>query len=173
MIFMYVVTFLFTPWALAYDSVDSFMQKNDPVKALVFLSKDCPCSRSHVDHLNQVSREFPSIPIYGVITDTVGPLNQQSLTDYFNIKNFYFPLIKDSEQKLVQQFKALKTPHVVLLKRQPNNNYTIIYEGGATDQRDASLAKTFFLKENLKALQNKEPLPFAQGKSLGCYIRRL
>lgn len=170
---MYVVWFLFTPWALAYDSVDLFMQRSEPVKVLVFLSKDCPCSRSHVSHLNQISREFPSIPVYGVITDTVGPLNKDSMAEYFNAKNFNFPLIQDSEQKLIQQFKALKTPHVVLLKRQPNNSYTVIYEGGATDQRDASMAKTFFLKENLNALQNKVALPFAQGKSLGCYIRRL
>ena len=170
MIFTFLFLFITSAQAASYEDASDFFKKTDDYKALVFLSKDCPCSKSHVSHLNELQQEFKAIPLYGVIADLA---DEKEIASYFNSKNISFPLISDPQQKLVKQFKALKTPHVVLLKKQPNNQYSVIYEGGVSDQRDGAKAKTFFLKENLLALQNNKPLPYAQGKSLGCYIRRL
>ena len=158
---------------LALETQDNFFKNSSDVKVLVFLSKDCPCSKSHVKHLNQLHEDFPFIAMFGVIADSVDKEQDQEAANYFSSKNFKFPLLGDPEQKLIKQFKALKTPHVVVLKKQPNNDYTVIYEGGVSDQRKAENASVFFLRENLQALQNNTPLPFVQGKSLGCYIRRI
>ncbi len=167
----FLLVFNFNVFAL--ETPEDFFKNISDVKVLVFLSKDCPCSKSHVEHLNHLHQDFPSMAIFGVIADPVDKDEIQESAEYFSSKNFKFPLLSDPEQKLIKQFKALKTPHVVVLKKQPNNNYTVIYEGGVSDQRKAENASVFFLRENLLALHNKKPLPFAQGKSLGCYIRRI
>jgi peroxiredoxin len=167
----FLLVFSFNSFAL--ETSEDFFKNSSDVKVLVFLSKDCPCSKSHVEHLNQLHQDFSSMAIFGVIADPVDKDEAQETADYFSSKNFKFPLLNDPEQKLIKQFKALKTPHVVVLKKQPSNNYTVIYEGGVSDQRKAENASVFFLRENLQALQNNKHLPFAQGKSLGCYIRRI
>jgi peroxiredoxin len=155
----------------AHESSAVFFADTSNIKVLIFLSKDCPCSKSHVAHLNKLSQEFKNIPFFGVIADRES--SETEIFAYFNSKNFNFPIISDPQQSLIKQFKALKTPHAVLLKKQPNHQETILYEGGVSDQRDGASAKTYYLKENLKALTTNQPLPYAQGKSLGCYIRRI
>jgi peroxiredoxin len=169
------ITFLFAFFLslplFGYESPTAFFSDTSDIKALIFLSKDCPCSKSHVAHLNKLSQEFKNIPFFGVITDRES--SEAEIFAYFNSKTFHFPIVSDPQQSLIKQFKALKTPHAVLLKKQPNKQETILYEGGVSDQRDGGSAKTYYLEENLKALTTNQPLPYAHGKSLGCYIRRI
>lgn len=163
--------FLFSiSWA--HQNASNFEQDTVDYKVLVFLSKNCPCSDSHVAHLNQLSSDFKNIHFYGVITDQITTDNTQDIDSYFNNKQFNFPILQDREQKLIKQFNALKTPHVSLLKKHKNGQYTTIYEGGVTNNRHFAQAEKFFLKENLLAIQQQASLPYTNGKSLGCYIRR-
>jgi AhpC/TSA family len=168
-----ILSLIVSPMSFSYQDAADFLKNTADVKALVFLSKDCPCSKSHVEHLNQLHRDYKTIPIYGVIADPENVSEAKESEAYFSSNNFQFPLIKDREQILVKQFKALKTPHVALLKKQPNGEYSMIYEGGLTDQRDGAQAKIFFLKENLQALSINKTPPHSHAKSLGCYIRRM
>jgi len=158
--------------ASAFVTVSEFENSTSPIKILVFLSKECPCSRSHAEHLNELSTENKDHSFFGVITDKIESSNKESIEEYFN-SSFKFPIIKDEDQKLVKAFAALKTPHVTILKRQPNGKYTAIYDGGVSDQKEFSKSKTRFLRDDLLALAAGQPLPHANGRSLGCYIRRL
>lgn len=157
--------------AVGFTDPDHFEQDRSSVKALVFLSATCPCSQSHVEHLNQLSSEYSEFHIYGVITDE--PEAKEKIKQYYTSERFKFPIIEDPNQILVQKYNALKTPHVVLVQKDQSGKFQKIYEGGVSDQRKLSEAKARFLEENLNALKNGEPLPYKQGRSLGCYIRRL
>ena len=157
----------------AFESVATFDKDKSAFKVLIFLSKDCPCSQSHVAHLNQMSEKFKSVVFYGVITDEFRADNKRSIDEYFSNKNFKFAIIEDKEQKLVKEYGALKTPHVSLLKLQPNDQYSRIYEGGVSDHRHFDQSKVAFLNASLIAATHDKPLPYSNGKSLGCYIRRL
>lgn len=168
-----LLTYLAHSTAFAFENLERFRSDEKATKILVFLSKDCPCSRSHVEHLNELSQQFSDVAFYGVISDEFTKESTPLIESYFASSNFKFTIIKDPEQKLVKEFGALKTPHVTILKKQPNGKYTRIYEGGVSDHRDFSHAKATFLKENLMAVANNKPLPHSNGKSLGCYIRRL
>lgn len=170
---LFYTLILFSMNSHAYETYSSFDNDTAAIKVLVFLSKDCPCSRSHVQHLNELSDSFKTAHFYGVISDPIESSTKASIGSYFNSQTFRFSVISDPEQKLIKAYQALKTPHVTVLKRQPNGLYTQIYEGGVTDHRDFPQAKKFFLKENLTALSQQKPLPYTAGKSLGCYIRRL
>lgn len=160
-------------FANAYETVSAFETSAAPLKVLIFLSKDCPCSRSHVEHLNELSETHKSVNFFAVITDVIDGDNHKDIESYFHKNIIRFPIIQDTEQKLIKAYGALKTPHVALFQRQANGQYTRIYEGGVTNHRDFASAKVQFLKQNLQAATEHKRLPFNNGKSLGCYIRRL
>ncbi|MEO0335646.1 MAG: redoxin domain-containing protein, partial [Pseudomonadota bacterium] len=141
-------------------------------KAVVFLSSVCPCSKSHVNHLNQLSLEFPELKLFGVITDDRQVLTQRALEKYYSESRFQFSVLADPNQKLVKAYGALKTPHVVLMRRRTNGDYERVYSGGVSDQRDFAAAGKLFLRDNLVALREGRVPPHASGRSLGCYIRR-
>lgn len=167
------IVFLFSISASAFENISRFEQDSYPFKVLLFLSKDCPCSKSHVAHLNELQDKFKTVAFFGVITDEFSEDNKKWIEEYFTNANFKFTIIKDSEQKLIKEYRALKTPHATLLRREPNGKYTRIYEGGVSDHRDFSHSKANFLSENLAAATSGKPLPYNNGKSLGCYIRRI
>lgn len=156
-----------------FQSVKNFNNDTSDYKVLVFLSSTCPCSNSHVQHLNELNNVDSRIQFFGVITDNMKSRNSNEISGYYSGKGFSFPLIEDQQQILIKKYKALKTPHVTVLKRDQNGKYSTVYEGGVTDSRFFDRAKKYYLKENLNALLKGNELKFKNGKSLGCYIRRI
>lgn len=139
----------------------------------MFLSRNCPCSKSHIEHLNNLQHQFQAVHFYGVMTDLINEDTKPLIDDYYSSKNFSFPIIRDDEHYLVQKFSALKTPHTVIVTTDKGNNYKIIYQGGVSNHREFAQSTKHFLAENLSQITNGKPVKYAEGKSLGCYIRRL
>ncbi|NQZ02519.1 MAG: redoxin domain-containing protein [Bdellovibrionales bacterium] len=158
--------------ALVKSNWKEFENDQSQLKAVVFLSSTCPCSRSHVSHLNQLSVSYPEMALYGVITDRLDAESESQLLSYYSAENFQFPVLKDQDQKLTIKYSALKTPHVVLLRRGKSGSYETLYEGGVSDKRDFEYAKKRFLAENLEAIRVGRKPRHRRGQSLGCYIRR-
>ena len=165
--------FIFLPTS-SYGFLSPVDFENDKtnLKGLIFLSSFCPCSQSHVEHLNKLKASYGNFKAFGVITDEFSTSNLKKITAYYTPERFQFPLIKDTQQILIKNYQALKTPHVVLLKKQQNGTYKILYQGGISDKRSFSASKVKFLEEDLAALKDNKPLPHSHGRSLGCYIRR-
>lgn len=165
-------------WLLPLASADminaqSFEQNSSPLKALVFLSDLCPCSKSHVAHLNQLQEKYTSLKIFGVISDPPQTPERKKISDeYFKNGNFKFPIIADDNQELVKKYNALKTPHVTLFKKE-KDNYKVIYEGGLTNKRNFEESTVRYLEENLIELAQGKPVKHVNGICLGCYIRKI
>lgn len=164
---------LLTTTAFGFETPASFENNTQAIKGMVFLSKNCPCSNSHVDHINEMAKKYKDIALYGVITDAFDDSSEKEIQEYFTGARFGFPIIKDPEQVLVKKYGALKTPHAILLAQNKEKGYDVIYNGGVTDGHKFLEASQYFLKENLAALNAKKPIPYAQGRCLGCYIKRI
>ncbi|MCJ8275333.1 MAG: redoxin domain-containing protein [Bdellovibrionales bacterium] len=149
---------------------DVFETETSQLKALVFLSHKCPCSRSHVDHMKSLLTQYTDLKIYGVISEPLEE-NDSKGRNYFSPDRFPFPIIEDPQQSLVKKYRALKTPHVSLFQKR-SNKFELIYEGGLTDQKVFNQSGTFYLAENLEALSKGLKPIHRQGFSLGCYIKR-
>lgn len=134
--------------------------------ALIFLSAKCPCSNSHVPHLKDLQKQYPEIAF--VVVHSNADESREKSAPYFKAADFSFPVIQDSELKLAEEFKALKTPHAFLLK--PDGK--IAYKGGVTDSADASQAQKFYLKDALADLSGGKAVKVANGRTLGCVIKR-
>lgn len=172
--YLFIIAGLFwAGYAFCYQNVEQFDQDHSKLKVVVFLSSHCPCSKSHVDHLNTLNKAYKNVHFYGVATDIFNQNTKDALDEFYHSKGFNFPIIKDDKQNLVDRFKALKTPHVTILKKDKKNHYKMIYSGGVSDHRIFEQSHKHYLEENLEALSKGLSLKYIHGKSLGCYIRRL
>ncbi|MGH1468043.1 MAG: redoxin domain-containing protein [Bdellovibrionales bacterium] len=151
-----------------YNTPDTFLNDKTETKVLVFLSEKCPCSISHINHLNDLVEEHSSVKFYGVISEPAQSKEQEEMIQsYFTKENFKFPIISDPKQTLVSKYKALKTPHVTLI-----NKGKILYQGGLTSNKSFKESGKRYLSENLKRLKKGLSVKYKNGSCLGCYIRR-
>ena len=78
-----------------------------------------------MEHLNNLSghlSEYFDLWRQHTTSEDLDP----AIRDYFKASKFAFPILWDEEQTLVRRFKALKTPHVSLLKRAGENEYKTV-----------------------------------------------
>lgn len=144
-------------------TIDDFYKAKTP-KSLIFISAECPCSKAHIAHINEITKRHPQIKNFYVATES--PLTQKHIQYY---KESGLNPIVDEKQILIKKFKALKTPHSIIL----DQNNKVVYEGGVTNKKDPSSAnKMYFEEAALSVSENKTP-KITQGRSLGCYIKRI
>jgi hypothetical protein len=111
--------------------------------------------------------------MYAVISEKVSAEHKKESDAYFSQNRFQFPVIEDSDQKLVKAYSALKTPHATLLKRNSSTGaYSVAYQGGVTNGSEFKNSSLKYLEENLKAISENVPVKHVRGVSLGCYIKR-
>lgn len=135
-------------------------------KVFVFLSDDCPCSRSHVDHLKKLKVQYPDVAFIGVHSDSLKERPESRA--YYLEEDFNFPVLRDDAQILLQRFKALKTPHAFLLDK----DNQVLFHGGVTDASEFEGAGRFFLQEALAQVTRGEKVQRNYARPLGCPIYR-
>lgn len=133
---------------------------------VLFLSKDCPCSKGNIDYINELSRQFPNFRFLGIHSKKKTPYDE--IAAYLNDTKLDFEVYADNDLSIADQFKALKTPHIFILNPQGE----VIYNGGITNSTFPKNAKEFYLKEALVDIQNHKLPSHAETKTLGCFIVR-
>lgn len=156
----------------AWSSLKDFEKNQSKYKALFFLSHNCPCSKSHIEHIDSLKKAFKEVSFFGVATDLFEESNEKEIQAHYQATNYNMPIIKDTAFHLVEKYRALKTPHVILLEKK-QDQYEVIYTGGLTNKRHFDSKSVKFLQDNLAELHAGRSVKYRRGKSLGCYIRRL
>lgn len=134
---------------------------------VVFLSAVCPCSNSHLVELKSLSKDFSDFDFVGIHSNTTE--SREVTSTYFKTANLPFPVVRDSEAKLADEFKALKTPHAFVVL----NDGTTAYQGGVSSSRhfdDKTDRK--YLREALSDLAAGLKVKTPEGRTLGCVISR-
>lgn len=161
-------------FADSYLKPADFENETSKYKLAVFLSEKCPCSRSHLSHVQDLMKLYPELKVYGVISEPAQNEKQRiSKDEYFLKTNFGFPIINDEQQLLVKKYKALKTPHVVLVRSEQKKNPEVVYEGGLTDSKNYNDKSKKYLELALKDMASGNEVQQKSGFCLGCYIRRI
>ncbi len=132
----------------------------------LFLSSKCPCSKGHIQHLNELQKQFPQFDFIGFNSNQDEKL-ERSLK-YFSNSEVNFPVLRDEKAKIADLLGALKTPHVFVIDSQKD----ILFEGGVTSSRTFSRAKHHYLEEALTFIAKGNPPPKEHVRTLGCYISR-
>jgi len=133
---------------------------------VAFLSAKCPCSNSHVALLKDLEKQYPEFAFVAIHSNTDEPLSLA--TPYFHAAALPFPVLQDEREKLADEYRAYKTPHVYILT--PDGK--MAYKGGATDSADASHASKFYLRDALADLRAGRAVKVSETRTLGCVIKR-
>ncbi len=133
---------------------------------IIFLSKDCPCSKANLDYLNDLSVQFKTFQFIGVHSK-IGTRSEE-IAQYLQDKKLNFDVVNDNDLKIADQFKALKTPHVFVVSTAGE----ILYNGGVTNTTSPANAKEHFLKTTLLEIQNNQAVTHQETRTLGCFITR-
>jgi len=151
--------------------VDIRLMSDSPQKkysVLVFLSMNCPCSRSHQPILKKLHEDFSGdqfqlIGVHSNVNESV----EHSL-NYFRDSGLPFPVIQDEGGRIANELGAYKTPHAYIL----DPHLQIIYQGGVDNTSDASRATQHFVRDNLNQLKKGEKIQESKRRVLGCQILR-
>lgn len=131
-----------------------------------FLSTTCPCSNSHMNHLNDLSKIYKDFSFVGVHSDKFQEI--EFAKKYFKSKAMNFPVLEDSKQVIAGELEALKTPHTFVF----NNKNKMVFHGGVTNSSNYGHASKFYLKDALASLNVGKSPEKNFARALGCYIAR-
>ncbi len=131
---------------------------------VLFLSSQCPCSKSHESVLDHLQKEFTEMKFVAIHSNK----EESGAEEHFKKSNLQFPVLQDKESEWANRFHALKTPHAFIIGAKGQ----CWFNGGVDDSKDAAQAKEHYLKRALLELrQGKEPSQ-KTARTLGCIIRR-
>lgn len=133
---------------------------------VVFLSSQCPCSNSHINELKSLVTDYPQFQFVGVHSNHDETV--ESARIYFTQAALPFPVIQDSDLKLADRFKALKTPHSFVLR--PDGS--IAFQGGVSSSHEFAQAEHKWLREALQDIKQDKKVRTASARTLGCAISR-
>lgn len=133
---------------------------------IIFLSKDCPCSKGNLNYINKLAEEFKGFHFFGIHSKKEA--SDKDLLAYLSDKKLTFKVYNDPDLKIADDFKALKTPHAFIL----NTDGEVVYSGGVTNSTFPENAKIYFLKDALNEFIKTKRIVNSETKTLGCYISR-
>jgi len=93
----------------------------------------------------------------------------EAMVKYAQVQKYSCNYVLDLNSKLADAFGATRTPQCFLF-----NSTGLIYKGAIDDNvKDASLAKSNYLKDAVDALAKNETPKIQETKSIGCTIKRV
>lgn len=152
---------------MATGAMVSLKPETTPL-VVVFLSARCPCTASHLPALSELYREYSTkgVRFVGVHSNIDEPAEDVKL--YFAHAGLPFPVIQDPEQRLADEFGALKTPHAFIVS--PSGK--VLFRGGVDSSAVTEKAEKHFLRDALSAVVAGKTPEITEARALGCVIRR-
>lgn len=143
----------------------------ESLTAVVFLATDCPISQKYIGELKHIDSLFHTkISIKGVIP---GNVKQEEIDQFISEYQINFPVVTDTEYKLVKKYRATITPEVFLI-----NDRNHIYYQGAIDNWFFDLGKyrqhitEHYLIDAIKAVLEGQSPVVKKTESVGCPIQK-
>ena len=127
------------------------LQKQDDRRLTVvcFLGTQCPLAKLYASRLNQFAAEFTDVQFIGVCSNLQDSL--EDLRTFRDKHQFRFPLVKDRDNIVADQFQAQRTPEVFLL----DHELIVRYHGRIDDQYQPGIAKSEPRRHDLRIAINE------------------
>ena len=142
-------------------------------RVVCFLGSECPLAKLYGPRLNTLTEAFAS---QGVAFVGVNSNPQDSPADvgrYIQAHGLQFPVVKDADQSLANQFGATRTPEVFVL----DASGRVQYHGRIDDQYEAGTSRPqptqHDLRDALAALIAGRPISQVKTAAVGCLITRI
>jgi len=153
-----------------YDG-SSYTLSSNGAKAtvIVYLSTECPFVQPYTDRLINLSKEFGAngITLWGINSNKTEPTAE--VKNHAQDKGYNFPVLKDENNVVADQFGAARTPEVFVID---NSNMTVIYHGRIDDNKEAEKVTSNDLQIALNEFLAGKEITNAETKAFGCSVKR-
>jgi len=153
-------------WGSSIDEV--LGKKTLRPKVVVFMSSQCPCSKSHALHLKDLAARFKSNFDFYFVFSNADETHEQNLSYAKELGLNAWPVVPDPHQKLADKLGALRTPHAFVLKP----DQSVAFQGGVSDSHVFEKSKVHTLENALLEVRDQKPITVKESRLLGCEIAR-
>lgn len=140
---------------------------------VLFLGTECPLVKLYANRLNALAKDYAE---RGVAVVGINSNRQDSITDitaYVRQHQISFPILKDLNNKIADQFAAERTPEAFVLDQQR----AIRYRGRIDDQFGVGVQRQAAAQHDLAAAVDAvlagQPVAVPQTEAPGCLIGRV
>jgi len=145
--------------------------QDSPLLVITVLGTECPLAKLYAVRLQQLSEEFAP---KGVTFIGINGNSQDSLSElaaFSRLHGLSFPLLKDVDQKVLQELQAERTPETFVL----DQKRMVRYRGRIDDQhsigaKSRSKPEQEELRDALNQLLAGQPVKVAKTSAVGCLI---
>jgi peroxiredoxin len=139
------------------------------VTVIMFISVQCPVSNSYNERMNALYRDYASKGVKFIAINANRTEPAPAVLEHAREHNFAFPVYKDENNVVADQFGATVTPETYVI----DSTGTIRYHGSIDDSMNEARVTTHRLRAAIDAvLAGKEP-PQLETKAFGCSIKRV
>lgn len=152
--------------------------------ALIFIGVECEASNAYMSRLSELHQAYQEKGVQFLAVNSNEEEMFSAVEAHAEARQLPFPVLKDTNNALADQLKAVATPEVFLLEpvRHPprheaetsgETTYILRYSGAVDDSEDPKKAANHFLKEALDALLSGEAVVQKRVKPKGSPIDRV
>lgn len=146
--------------------------KEKELVVVAFLGTECPLVKLYGPKLQKLNDQYgDKVAVIGINSNTQDSLTE--MTAYAQRHSVRFPMLKDTGNKVADQFKAERTPEVFLL----DADRKVRYHGRIDDQYSVGIVREKAEREDLKVaieeLLAGKDVSVAETKAVGCHIGRV
>ena len=136
---------------------------------VMFISTQCPVSNAYNERMAALYDDYSK---KGVVFLGINSNKQEDVTTiqkHAKENNFNFPVLKDTDNVIADQFNAGVTPEVYVL----NSNHMVLYHGRIDDSRREGDIASQDLRNALDEILSGKKVTNAKTKAFGCSIKRV
>ncbi len=144
-----------------------------PVVVIAFLGVECPLAKLYATRLNDLQAKFKEQQVAVIAVDANPQDALSEMAAFVRRQELGFPFLRDSQQDLLQQLGATRTPEVFVLDQQRR----VRYQGRIDDQYGVGYVRPepskHLLREAIESLLSGREVAVAHEPAVGCLIGKV
>ncbi len=136
---------------------------------VTFIATKCPISNDYNDRMNAVYTDYSAKGVKFIFINSNSAEPAAEVAEHAKQVNFAFPVYKDENNVVADQFGAQVTPEAYVI----DQTGAVRYHGYVDDSRNASRIQFQGLRAALDAVLAGRPVEKAETKAFGCTIKRV
>lgn len=135
---------------------------------VIWVSPQCPVSRAYEGRMKELAARYREQKIAFVGIDSNSSYDDTYISDHFNKVKPGFPILRDPENVIADDYGARVTPEAFLI----DSNGYIRYHGALDDSQDPAGVKESFLDKAIANYLADRPINPQEKKAFGCALKR-
>ena len=143
--------------------------KDSKAIVVMFISTQCPVSNAYNERMAKIYKDYKS---KGITFLGINSNNQEKIAEiksHSKKNKFGFPVLKDKNNMIADQFEASFTPEIYVL----NGKLEQLYHGRIDDSRREKDIKVSDLRNTLDEILAGKEVSVTKTKAFGCTIKRV